>query len=360
MAVDEVFQEYCSARRIAAFDVQSVHAHPMYRLLSDHFEAQIAQIEAEFPKIPRIRFGFYESDRFGAAADIWNNTAIIRISAAVPTMLTNFFAACLSHPNSYDPPLGSSVVLHPEGIRTTDETILDDIFNQGQLIDYSALDVLRTASIVLACCGFVFLHEFIHIRNGHVDLFQSQLGLLPMEEINTATSSKLTALDLQTMEWDADNIAYILNTALALENLLGKPLSQCSADEVLIAFHIYCVSLFLLFKLMELMEPKHLGTRKHPHPVLRIMFLIEKIPRLAAPLGMDTLGEHFDVDVIGAGEATWALVLGRPSFGVEEITTLMEEHIDHGPAILKQWIELRARLTPFNRGTTDLTRFLDE
>ncbi|MBY3202858.1 hypothetical protein [Rhizobium laguerreae] len=97
-----------------------------------------------------------------------------------------------------------------------------------------------------------------------------------------------------------------------------------------------------------------------PHPVLRIMFLIEKIPRLAAPLGMDTLGEHFDVDVIGAGEATWALVLGRPSFGVEEITTLMEEHIDHGPAILKQWIELRARLTPFNRGTTDLTRFLDE
>ncbi|WP_085738051.1 hypothetical protein [Rhizobium sp. CIAT894] len=360
MAVDEVFQKYCTARRIAAFDPDSPYSNALHRLLSNHFEQQAAQIETEFPKISRLRFGFYECNRFGAAADLWEGTAVIRMSAAVPTMLANFFTACLSHDNGFLPPGRDILPRYAGTIGFNETTILADLFNHGQLIEHSSLNVMRVTALVLACCGFIFLHEFVHIRNGHVDLFQSQLGLLPMEEMKTVAAPKLSTLDFQTMEWDADNIAFILNTALAIRNMAGQELSFCDGEDLISMFHVYCVSLYLMFKLMELMEPKNIQARSHPHPVLRTLFLMEKLRVLAAPMGIDTLPMEFDVDVVGAGEATWALVLGFPLFDPSRVLTLMDEQAEYGPVILKHWITLRERLTPLNRGTSDLTRFLDE
>jgi hypothetical protein len=297
-----------------------------------------------------------ESASFGAAADLWNEVAVIRVHASVPTIVANLVAAVLSHPNSLQPDHPHIVQTHPDGFTISEDRLIEALFNNGLLFHVSPRIAQLAAPIAQALCNFIFFHEFVHIRNGHVDLFKQAVGLLAMEEMESVLSEGLTVLDRHAMEWDADKIAHWLSSDVALSTILGRPFIECSKDRIQEAYRIYHLGLYLLFKLMELAEPRNVASRVHPTPITRMSFLFVQLLELSRMLKIDPLPEDFGPNLLKSGEVTWAMITGQEVAAVRHRADMMQSQMDDALKILRRWNVLRERLAPFNRGTTDLAR----
>ena len=308
------------------------------------------RFRGHFPKVPKICAGFIEAHQFGAAADILEDLAVIRIHASVPTMVSNLVTSILSHPNGFAVH-GSEIQVHDQGVRIETANLEEALFNNGRLFKLPT-----SFPIAVALCNFIVFHEFIHIRNGHVDLFKKSIGLLAMEEAYSETSWELTPLDRQAMEWDADKIAHWLSTDVALSTLLGKPLNECPVEDAREAFRVYHLCLYLLFKLIEVVELRSIGPRVHPTPIVRMSFLLTQMKSLAEMLKIGPMPDEVAANLVRSGEVAWALITNQSFAKIAAVVERMNDQVHDGIAILRQWNDLRERLAPFNRGTTELAR----
>ena len=347
--IDPLFNEYCEAALSAAFDPEYAPAeNQSIRVAAMVMDTWVKRFRGSFPKVPSLCAGFIENVDFGAAADIWNNTAVIRVHASVPTMLANLVDVVLSHPNALEIHSGR-VDVHPDGIRLDRDTLLERLFNNGHTFQTG-----RGALISVALCNFLIFHEFVHIRDGHVDLFKQAVGFLAMEETTSHTSEKLSPLDRQAMEWDADKIAHWLSTDVALSTMLGKPFVEVAVEKRREAFWVYHVFLYLLFKLVEAAEPKNAISRVHPTPAVRMGFILTSMKPLAEMLHIGPVPDHIPGEVLRTGEVAWALISGVDVVPIVAKCQSLESQVEDAVAILRQWNILRERLAPFNRGASEL------
>jgi hypothetical protein len=357
MGIDPIFEKYCRSRGKTAFDPDAIaDRNPVVGHAAAVFELWVQRISTKFPKIPKLCAGMIESASFGAAADLWNEVAVIRVHASVPTILANLIAAVLSHRNSLQSVHPHIIQARLNGFRISEDRLVETLFNNGLLFHVSRRIARQAGPIAQALCNFIFFHEFVHIRNGHVDLFRQAVGLLAMEETESKLSEGLSALDRHTMEWDADKIAHWLSSDVALSTILGRPFMECSKDQIQEAYRIYNLGLYLLFKLMELAEPRNVASRVHPTPITRMTFLLAQLLDLSRMLKIDALPEDFGPNLLRTGEVAWAMITGQEVAAIRHRADMMQSQTDDALKILSHWNVLRGRLAPFNRGITDLAR----
>lgn len=130
---------------------------------------------------------------------------------------------------------------------------------------------------------FLLAHEFAHLRNGHVHLLRAKTGLNFMLEFNQGSTSKLSALDRQALEVDADYFAGVMafNSALLLKRTIERypmPLRYVATTFEQSLYHrVY--ALYSLFALMDIIGlaagdlQRAPETTVHPPARLRQMFL---------------------------------------------------------------------------------------
>lgn len=357
MAIDPVFASYCSSKGLTAFEPGAVaDRNPIVGPVAAHFEVWAQRFVEYFPNIPKLCVGLIERTSLGAAADLWGDIAIIYVHASAPTIFANLAGAILSHPNSLQVEHAADIERHPGGFCVGEDRLLERLFNNGCLIDFPPGIAQRSLPVGMAICNFMLFHEMVHIRNGHVDLFKKNcIGPLAMEEtMMPELSSMLSALDLQTMEWDADRNAYKLSADAGMTLILGRRFTECSSEDIRFAFWVFHIGIYVLFKLMELAEPPNIKARVHPTPIVRMILLMADIEHVAKLLKVEGLPDTFDAQVTVSGEVVWALITGTDFVPLDE--QLIEIHMQtlHATRIMHHWNLLRERLAPFNRGTQDL------
>lgn len=101
------------------------------------------------------------------------------------------------------------------------------------------------------CMNFLYLHETIHIRNGHLRLKQS-LGSEPQLSVfeDEAQPEKLlNALDFRTLEWDADKVAFLngMEPAIAYSQQLFSNMIAANVSREL-ANKVYLFGLYFMFR----------------------------------------------------------------------------------------------------------------
>jgi len=357
MAINEIFEAYCQSKtNLIAVDPDDLSHNRVLEWLVPRFDAHVAMLAKTHHKMPPVVFGFVASDLLGAKVDMFEGSAIIAVNASVPTMIANMLTSVRSQIGAFPSLTQPIVVLSGNGLWTTEADVLTYLFNGGQL--YTHQDVAPDDVLVLALslCSFVFFHEFIHIRNGHFALHNTTFKKLAMEEINPGTSVDLTVLDRQTMEWDADKVAYIVSTDLALTTLLGQPYPERSPRDVFLAFREYHIGLYLLFRLMQRAESKTKNVREHPAPEGRMSLILEASQSMADLLKVGALPAGFAVDVMRTGEVAWAAITGQVVAGITYQADLIGSQIDHLGDVLQNWNQLRERLAPHNLGELPLAR----
>lgn len=356
MGIDPIFEEYCRSNGQTAFDPDTIADRNSVVVHAAAVSEQwVQRISATFPKIPKLCAGMIANASFGAVADLWNEVAVIRVHASVPTILANLIAAVLSHPNSLQPNHLHIFQTNPDGFRIGEDRLMAALFNNGLLLPVSPRIAQLARPIAQALCNFIFFHEFVHIRNGHVDLFKQAVGLLAMEEMQSVLSEGLTVLDRHAMEWDADKIAHWVSSDVALTTILGRTSTECSKDQIQEAYRVYHLGLYLLFKLMESAGPRNVASRTHPTPITRMSFLLAQMPELSRMLKIDPLPGDFGPNLFRTGEVAWgAMIAGQEVATIRHRADMMQSQMDEGLKILKHWNILRERLAPFNRGATDL------
>ncbi|MEX2696515.1 hypothetical protein [Rhizobium mongolense] len=304
---DQIFLRYLRERRQGApLDKHMLTENASARVwwFTRDTAFSLNRIAQEMPDL-KLKVGFKEGHDFSATADLFEGHGIITFDLAVPVMITNIFLGLLCNQNRLSGLVGgdtSDVFFQfPHGdIRPT-------LFNQGEVPEFISGDQLFLANVfATTCLKFVFLHEFAHVRNGHVDLIKGVSPLAAMGETNQRPLQGITPLDRKTMEWDADRVAYILSSDFGLNRMLGRPYPECRPDERKQAFLKLQPAYYILFRLIQEIERSTtpLELRFHPLPHDRLMFLFVKARDVAKHMGFDVTIEEVS-ECIMIGEEAW-------------------------------------------------------
>lgn len=348
---DPVSLRYLRERRSVPLEITSLHettADWVWWFTRD-IEASLAAISEEMPDLS-IKVIFREGHRFSASADIFEGHGIICFDQAVVIMVSNIFQGLLCNEN----PLTISVPSNEHDVRFAlpHGDIRPALFMLGEAPSYIT-DERFSLAVTLSsmCLKFIFLHEFAHIRNGHVDLLKSFLPMASIEETAGRDQGGLSSLDHRTLEWDADRVAYLLATDFGLNRLLGGPYPEFPTEVRKDAFLKLHVGYYILFRLLQEIEGASTSyeLRYHPLPADRLLLLAAKAQAVAAHMGFELSTEEIG-QTIRIGENVWESAFLDPDQARIAYVTDSHEII----AMLNNWNLLRPHLVPLNRGTTEL------
>ena len=136
---------------------------------------------------------------------------------------------------------------------------------------------IYASHLIRIALEFLIRHELAHVMNGHLELLRSQAGLESYLEIGTKPVLEITALDLQTLECDADSSAgtFSLESLISGLEISGDFMAKISLpnvktiEQLKIHDHLFAIySLFLLFE-DSATDEVSLSERSHPPAVLR-------------------------------------------------------------------------------------------
>ncbi|MBZ9704595.1 MULTISPECIES: hypothetical protein [unclassified Mesorhizobium] len=322
--------------------------------------ADASGMSAIVSSLPRLVIGLVDDDRWNALADISCGQPVVAINTGIPIRILNLLIACFSDPGIF-PGVGRRYESEPIRLGTNGPSM--SLYNQGKIFD----NVIGTDRLAFAfrltvmLTRYVALHEFVHIRNGHVDLVKSSQPLLAMEE-NQDSVPGVSNLDFQAMEWDADNCAMLmwLTAAIEAHQIQGYNKGLEEGGEHLHA--LFTTGLLLLWRLTEAIEPASDEPMEQHHPpaLVRSNFVIFGAGRQAKAYGLPAF-DNAHVRALHEVNVAWARLTGQPVPTSDQVADAAEAVIDHNHAIIKHWdTELRPRLVPLNRGNTELSHFHPE
>jgi hypothetical protein len=114
-------------------------------------------------------------------------------------------------------------------------------------------------------------------------------------------------------------------------------------------------ALFRLFKLFEILKPdRALEQRRHPYPMLRWFSLKQMAIQVGIEYGVPTVQDVASRGWI-SGQAVWSVMTDTRYPNLDEMIVSDIKPIPDAIRVAENWRNLRVRLAPLNRGTSELT-----
>ncbi|WP_354256718.1 hypothetical protein [Bradyrhizobium sp. F1.13.3] len=130
--------------------------------------------------------------------------------------------------------------------------------------------------------SFITLHEFAHFMNGHLSLLSSLGYKAAINESRDQAFDKLTRLQQQCLELDADGTAAAF-LALRQLNLVADPQNKSiacfSSPEIAIELMFFCILHFFSAASYRLHDMDTLDQETHPPHGLRVFNIINQVSR---------------------------------------------------------------------------------
>ena len=215
--------------------------------------------------------------------------------------------------------------------------------------------------------NFILEHEFCHIFNGHVDWLSSHSNIDAFDEIELPLLPKLSSLNRQTLEMDADCYG-ASHTVLEIfrnggpSKTLANPFMNSHVD-ALYAIHFALYAAFRIFHNKPIDQiDSLLGDKNHPPAVLR-HFIVSAAIASRADDNSDvkshiSLQESSEIGLqaMRGVEAAFLFVSGREwdpkvAFDADRFPEGIERAcLTASNKLRDHWRILREELLPFKRG----------
>jgi hypothetical protein len=358
----EALLEYLAVKKRAPFDLNLLGDSERYLieetlLLSNQY---LKDMRSTLPKMGNdLHFVFlegYHFRQFYSFAELYNGAGLIGMYYPVPIIFRNLFYRALSNPTFW------TSVGDPQkeaGFDSISDQIddLEALFNRGRLFQPPSCPEREFIARALAATStlFIFFHEFAHIRNGHLDWLAFRNGQ-PFHSETEGATGRLSGLERQALEWNADSIAALLTCNLVSVISRERWLTGSDEQKLLWVSHLL-TAIYCTFRVMSLLDDtaKPLELRFHPPVVLRLLTTINVI------VEQDVFKLDITKSVACAavqGEEVFEAALGRP---------LTRDHVELGPSlgsnndifeyqaeIFRNWNRIHSSLSRFNRGNTPI------
>jgi hypothetical protein len=160
-------------------------------------------------KLPAVYIDFIDNDKFNAVATKKEDRYYIGINWGSVLILYDLFQRIMTSPKIF-PHIGDASKeeikkIYNPLITEFSKLILSNDLDRG----LGPKDVERkshAATLTSLAIGFLFLHEYGHILNGHIDLKGNLFNSFSLSEMENDSNS-FTPLNSQTIEVDADRFA---------------------------------------------------------------------------------------------------------------------------------------------------------
>jgi hypothetical protein len=239
-----------------------------------------------------LKFYLVDDPSFNAFAVSCQEADVIAMNNGVVPLLRSIFRALVSHdkilPVRHDGVPGMPISA-PAPFRDIASTTHPwSVVPLADPLRNGLAEALKNIAVL-----FILAHEFTHIYNGHTDYHAAQHGSFLINEAGGQDAGCEEGFERETLEWDADSgaLALILGVSLNVRSTLvgGRSTWEIpernhfgTRDEALqmIAVAIaVCGSLFAAYDFSDVSDPK---LREHPHPLIRIQYIIGLIEHTIA------------------------------------------------------------------------------
>lgn len=316
-------------------------------------------IKTKYKDIPPIYCNFINNTYFNACARKVNNAYFIGINIGAYYLLNDIFSRMLSCPTILEEFGDSSKEIKPRPLfnaQITDLTTLLNSKEEDVLInlpkDHQRL--YFSQFLTSTAMKFLFLHEYGHIANGHLDLKFSLDKSTSFYEINNFKhTDTISALDLQTLEMDADCYAVCKGIIEILDlnkncDSISEPFIKDFFGSLDKCIYLWVFAVYTFFRIFGFRKCSVCELESYTHPPigLRQHFVIT------------TLDAFFDKNKIAFRSElleTWKKTIIGVEKAFEEISeqgydvsqfrfAMKNEVFEHGRKIMRNWNNIRPML----------------
>ncbi len=305
-------------------------------------------------KLPKIHLAFLNDEELGAKATKWFGMYFIGLNIGSYYILINLFSRMLACPKIFEN-IGdlklerkdfSKYKMGSSQFKNFDDVYADteEFIGPNDLTRKEVAKLLVHTSLLT-----LVLHEFTHIKNGHIDYL-----------ITTQTKGeKISPLTSQTLEYDADcfslnfMIKAIINSNLAPEKINIQLLRPIFADlyEIIKLTLFAQYSTFRILSLSKDLTKNELESNNYMPPNLRQFIHMEMLLNLA-----EKYPNYLDIDkmkttvINSVKEAEIAFdIISEIETDTKAIKlTSTEKYQNHLTKVTKHWAVVRPILEPFS------------
>ncbi|MGX1102556.1 MULTISPECIES: hypothetical protein [Bradyrhizobium] len=193
MAHNPTFNSLVSQLRLTPAETPPPELADQIEITLRWFERVVANLAAGTETARTVSAGYLADREFNAFAGTVDGRDVVAVNLGILIRSQNLCSMALA--SNVDVPW-----LHPDRSRRS-----------------VGLPAIRSGAV-----RYVFLHELGHIWKGHTLLIAQQYGRNSIDEMNMASSSRVSKLDAQTMEMDAD--------VFAISGIVLQQLHRAKAD----------------------------------------------------------------------------------------------------------------------------------
>jgi hypothetical protein len=291
------------------------------------FEESVAYLAADTKTSRTVSAGYLDDRQFNAFASTVDGRDVVAVNLGILIRSRNLCRMALASDN--DVPW-----LHPDRSRRS-----------------VGLPVIWSGAI-----RYVFLHELGHIWKGHTHLIARQYGLNSIDELHMASSSKVSKLDAQTLEMDADVFA---SSGIVLQALhSAKPDSWINPefDEIngvgaaAVASALFAI--YLVWRMFdEACDLEGVRISSHPPaPIRQSMIFASALSELTGRHGFQASKASTIISaVISSAERSYAKARGQPVDIAGIAHSISREGQEYVGTLIRNLEVLRPRLELLRR-----------
>lgn len=312
--------------------------------------------------IPFTDIYFINNPNFNALATINKHIDFIGINLGTIFIIEDLFFRMMSHPQIL-PSVGdvskeNAKKIFNAKIVNAEQLLIAKPYQEAiqpndQTRYFFAISLAKNAFL------YIILHELGHLYSGHLHYVKNYSNNLMVVESNDIDYKKLSELDYQTLELDADS--YSLNNCikylLALgnnQNIIKNNFVSFFKTPYDITFNM-CFSVQSIFTLYDINDynPESFGQLKHPpigirqkHMALFLCQILEMI------FGKQDIEKFWDAVALGSGDSMQAFdFISESPVNHANFVNSFKEEIDkqHLDKILYNWQYVRPTLAKYSR-----------
>lgn len=262
--------------------------------------------------LKQFHFDFIERQSLNAIASSRDEVGLVACHSGSFDNIASFFTLLLSHPKVLpgvgDPSREKDWIL---SLKDCDwsaswSAILENIDMRETPPPNYPIDpdrALFAHSLAILAMDFLFFHEIGHLVGGHLEFLRGDAKVGGLEEVAFNARSRLTPLDYQALELNADSHAVVTMTRewFMLPDILPESWTFTTATEAIESLVLAMLSLFIMFD-RTASSVKYYDSARHPHPAVRLANVFHGTCQLAKRHGPETLKKT---------ESAWALGFDR-------------------------------------------------
>lgn len=313
-------------------------------------------------KFPVIDIFFVNNPNFNALATINKHVDFIGVNLGTIFILEDLFYRMMSHPDIM-PSIGEAKsekekkIYNPKIVNAEELLIAkpyeEQIYPQDQTRYWYAISLAKSAFL------YMILHELGHLFLGHLHYVKNYTNHLLVVEDNDIDYKKLSELDYQTLELDADSFG--LNLCIRYLLMLGdnpKIIKSNFASFFKTPFDIIfnmCFSIQSIFSLYDISDytPESFSRLKHPPIGIRQKHLAIFVCQILEMIyGKKDIEKLWEAVVLGSGDSMQAFdfISESPVSHINFVNSFKQEsdkqHLDN---ILENWAKVRPVLAKYCR-----------